>query len=100
MNIDRIVKNEKKLDNVKDSIKKLEKAMDDFKSNIKEIELLNKYYGSKAWFKDKEDYEKNRISQIKAGVLSEDAVWILNENIKEIIEEMKEFVYNYECLKK
>ena len=46
-------------------------------------------------FKDKEDYENNRIPRIKAGVLSEDAVWNMNEDIDNIIAEMQLIINEY-----
>lgn len=95
MRIDRIVKNEERLDNITESIKDLEKALDKFKGNIKDVKILNKYYGSKNWFKDKDDYENGKIPKIKAGVLSEDAVWNMNEDISEIIEVMKSIIKDY-----
>ena len=99
MKNNRITENEERLDNINISIEKLDDALKVFKSNIEDIELLNKYYGSKEWFKDKEDYEKKKIPQIKAGVLSEDSVWNMNEDINEIIEEIKTIVNDYTNLK-
>ena len=90
--IERIIKNEERLDNITTSINNLEKALEDFKKNKKDLNLLNKYYGSKNWFNDKDDYESNKIPKIKAGVLSEDAVWNMNEDIKELIIEMQSIV--------
>ena len=88
--IDRISKNETRLDNILSSIKELENALAKFKANKKDLYLLNKYYGSKAWLEDKEAYENGKIPRIKAGVLSEDAVWNLNEEIEDLIKQMKE----------
>ena len=90
--LDRITKNEERLDNAVLSINKLEEALNEFKTNYKNIKLLNKYYGSKSWFDDKEKYENNEIIRVKAGVLSEDAVWNMNEEIKEIAKEMKNII--------
>ncbi len=89
--IERINKNEKRLDDVLLSIKNLENALNEFKSNKNNIILLNKYYGSKNWFKDKEALENKKIS-VKAGVLSEDAIWDLNDQIKDLIIEMKDII--------
>lgn len=94
--IDRITKNEERLDNILESIKELEKALEIFKNNQKNIKLINKYYGSKNWFKDKEYYEQGKISNIKAGVLSEDAVWNMLDDIKDITNEMKMIIKNIE----
>ena len=83
--IDRIKENEKRLDNVLLSIKKLDEALNDFEINKKNIKILNKYYGSKTWFKDKDLLENGKIENIKAGVLGEDTIWDLLENIDLLI---------------
>ena len=93
--LERISKNEERLDNVLENIKELEGSLEKFKSNRKNITLLNKYYGSKTWFKDKEAYEQKKISNIKAGVLSEDAIWNMDEDIRELIKEMKKIIKSY-----
>ena len=93
--IDRIRKNEERLDNINNCIKNVENALEELKENKKNISMLNKYYGSNNWFKDKEAYEKNEIPRIKAGVLSEDAVWNMNDDIKELILEMKSIVNKF-----
>ena len=94
--IDRIAKNENRLDSAKESIKLLEEALDLFENNKKNIRLLNNYYGSNNWFKDKENLEKGIIPRVKAGVLSEDEVWNMNEDIKELIKKMKRIIREYE----
>ena len=94
--IERITKNEERLDSILKSIKDLEEALSKFKANKKNIGLINKYYGSKNWFRDKDNFEQNKIPKIKAGVLSEDAVWDMNEDIKDIILEMKKIISSYE----
>lgn len=90
--IDRISKNEKYLDSALLSIDKLEVALALFKSNFDNIDLVNKYYGSKEWFRDKDAFESKKISDVKAGVLGEDTVWNMNEDISSLISEMKEIV--------
>ena len=92
--IKRIITNEERLDSITLSINKLSVALNDFKSNVNNIKLLNKYYGSKNWFKDKEAYECKKITNIKAGVLSEDAVWNLFDEINNLILEMKNVMKN------
>ncbi|MBR3720499.1 MAG: DUF4298 domain-containing protein [Clostridia bacterium] len=93
--IDRITKKEKRLDDILQSIKNLEEALSAFKEKKNDINLLNRYYGSDNWFKDKEAYENNKIPKIKAGVLSEDTVWNMNEDINDLIEEMKLIIDNF-----
>ncbi len=96
--IDRINKNEERLDNIEKNIKELEEVLKKFRENKKNLNLLNKYYGSKNWFKDKEAYEKDKIPKVKAGVLSEDAVWNLNDDIKDLINEMELIIKEYKTL--
>ena len=93
--IERIKENELRFDNILLNVKELEVALNNFKNNEKDLFLLNKYYGSKNWFKDKEAYENNKIEKIKAGVLSEDAVWDMNEELDSLILEMKRIVDDY-----
>ena len=93
---ERITKNEERLDNILQSIDKLNEALDEFKNNKNNIQLLNKYYGSNNWFKDKEMYEKNLIPKVKAGVLSEDIVWNMFEDINELVKEMRLIIDEYE----
>jgi hypothetical protein len=90
--IERITKNEERLDRINNCIKQMEEALSNMKSIQKDLALLNKYYGSKNWFKDKEAYEQGKIPKIKAGVLSEDAIWNMNEEYKDLIVEMKEMI--------
>ena len=84
------------LDEVMDNIKKLDIEINRFKNNKKNIKLLNKYYGSKEWFKDKEMVENKKINNVKAGVLSEDMVWNMLDDIKDILKDMKDIVKEYE----
>ena len=90
--IDRITKNEERLDKLSSNIKELEVALENFKTSKKDFDLLNKYYDSKNWIKDKDAYENGSIPKVKAGVLSEDAVWNLNEDINDLIKDMKSIV--------
>ena len=87
--IERINKNEERFDRILKSVKELEEALNNFGKIGKDLSLLKKYYGSKNWVQDKEDYEQNKIPKVKAGVLSEDAVWNLLEDIDNLLAEMK-----------
>ena len=91
---ERIEKNEERLDKVILSVNNLENALTEFKKNKRNITLLNNYYGSKNWFKDKEAYEKGLID-VKAGVLAEDTVWNLLDDIENLILEMRKIIKNY-----
>ena len=88
----RIEENEKRLDTLKDIVSSLDKNLTDLESNINEYYKLNKYYGSKNWLKDKEDFENGKIKDIKAGVLSEDAVWNMDEDMNDLIKRMNKLI--------
>ena len=92
--IDRIKKNEERLDAALETVKKLEEAIELYRQNKKDISLLNKYYGSKNWFNDKKALEDGKLPKIKAGVLSEDAVWNMNEDLNSALKEMKRIIKN------
>ena len=94
--IDRIKQNEKSFDSAVKSVNKLNDALDEFISNRENIKIVNKYDGSKAWFKDKEALESGEIKKVKAGVLSEDGVWDMLDNIDEVIKKMKSILKKYE----
>ena len=96
--IDRISKNEERLDSILLNLKNLEIYLNEFKKNKNNLRLLNKYYGSKNWFKDKELYENNKIEHIKAGVLSEDTVWNLNDDIKDLLDCMENIIQEYKSV--
>ena len=85
----RIEENEERLDKLNESVLALDKDLDSFEDLIHEYYSLNEYYGSKEWLKDKDDFEKEKIKNVKAGVLSEDAVWNLDENVKDLLTRMK-----------
>ena len=59
------------------------------------IDLINKYYGSTGWFQDKEMYENNILPKVKAGVLGEDTIWNMNDDINNLILEMQSIVNDY-----
>ena len=93
---DRILLNEKRLDDVLLSINDLNKSLSSFRSNKKNITMLKKYYGSNNWFKDKELFETKKITDIKAGVLSEDSVWNMLDDLDDLIKEMKLIIKEYD----
>ncbi len=84
----RIETNEKRLDNLNKVVLDLDIALSKFEESIPDLSKLNKYYESKEWLKDKDDYENGKYQSIKAGVLSEDAIWNLDEDIGDILDRM------------
>ena len=67
------------------------KALSDFRSIQQKIEELEAYYTGKKWMKDYEDYEAGKIPKdLPCGVLSEDAVYDLLTQNRDLILEMLE----------
>ena len=89
---ERVKRNEKRLDEITESIHGLDKALDKFKKQKSNIKNLNKYYESKTWLEDFDNYDPKKFKNIKAGVLSEDAIWNMNEEISYLIDEMKSII--------
>ncbi len=88
--IKRIQEMEKLLNECRKVLDNYDKALDDYKSVQEKIEKLEAYYTSKRWMKDYEDYEAGKIPKdLPCGVLSEDAVYdLLTENRDMILEMM------------
>lgn len=64
----------------------LRTALDGFSAGHKSFSKLIDYYGSQQWMRDYEADEKGKISQdIKRGVLSEDGVYDLIMDYKELL---------------
>ena len=90
--IERIKINEERLDNVSNYLEELEKFVKKYPDIKKQLKDLNKYYGSKNWFHDLDEYEKGKSSKFKAGVLSEDGIWNTIEKWKEMICILEELI--------
>ena len=87
--IRRIQEMEKLLNESRKVLDACDEAFADFKSVQEKIEKLEAYYTSKKWMKDYEDYEAGKIPKdIPCGVLSEDAVYDLLTENRELILEM------------
>lgn len=87
--IDRITNNEERLNKALECINNLQESINKLNDTKEDIVKLNKYYGSKNWFKDKKLYEENKIEKIPAGVLSEDSVWNMYEDLNSLVLELK-----------
>lgn len=98
--VNRITRNEKRLDSLLLIINELQDIILHLKDSKKNIKLLDQYYGSKKWFKDKEIYENNQIPHIKAGVLSEDGIWNMYEDLETVICELQLLLQEFNQSKK
>ena len=73
---ERIEKMEKILSNSSKLLEELEEVLDKFEKDSKNYDELIKYYYSKNWSKDKEDFEKDVLPDLEtAHVLSEDGIY-------------------------
>ena len=87
----RIEENENRLDKIEESLKELEKALANIEKIKPDLDKLNEYYGSESWYKDIEEHAKQEL-KTKAGVLSEDGIWNMNEKFDETLEELKNMI--------
>ena len=68
----------------------LEEALDRYEAAQSAIRSLETYYDSEEWMKDFSDDEQGRLpKELKRGVLSEDAIWNLLEENRDLKERMK-----------
>ena len=73
---ERIEKMEKILFNSSKLLEELEKILDKIEEDSKNYDELIKYYYSKNWTKDKEDFEKDLFPDMKSAVvLTEDGIY-------------------------
>ena len=73
---ERIEKMEKILFNSSKLLEKLEEILDKLEKDSKNYDELIKYYYSKNWTKDKEDFEKDLLPNMKSAVvLTEDGIY-------------------------
>ena len=89
--IARIRKMERRFNRALAAVKRLTGALDKWEAVQDDIAALEEYYGNGEWRKDFEDDEAGRIPQdLKRGVLSEDGIWNLLTDCKNLKDRMKE----------
>lgn len=87
--VKRIQEMEKLLNECQTVLDNYDRALADFKSVQEKIEKLEAYYTGRKWMKDYEDYEAGKIPKdIPCGVLSEDAVYDLLTENRDLIQDM------------
>ena len=89
--IDRIRQMEECLDASAAAVEKLGAALKEYEAVQKQYKKLSDYYGSPRWMKDFEDDEAGKLPRdLKRGVLSEDAVYdLITENRELVIRMLK-----------
>ena len=81
---------ERRLDRALAAVKRLTAALDKWDATQDDIAALEEYYGSSVWRKDFKDDEAGSLPEgLKRGVLSEDGIWNLLTDCKELSERIK-----------
>ena len=89
--IERIKQMEQHLDRASQAVMRLSAALDDYEAVQEAIRQLSAYYDSDDWKKDFADDEQGRLPQdLKRGVLSEDGIWNLLEDHREVTRRMQQ----------
>ena len=87
----RIRQMERHLVHAASALKRLSSALDKYEEAKADIAALARYYGSDDWKQDFADDEAGRLPKnLKSGVLSEDGIWNLLEEHRELQERMKD----------
>ena len=90
---ERIMQMEHCLDRASQAVMRLSATLDEYADAQDAIRRLSDYYGSEAWKQDFAAESEDRLPQeLKRGVLSEDGVWNLLEDIRDLKERMRETV--------
>ena len=88
--IARIRQMERRLNSASAAVKRLNSALDKWESVQEAIAALDEYYGSDLWRQDLADDEAGRLpANLKRGVLSEDGIWNLLTDSRELADRLK-----------
>jgi len=88
----RIIYMEEKLNRIEAAIKGLEEALENYEDIQKDLEELVTYYDGRLWRKDFEDDEAGKIPEnVNRGVLSEDGIYNILMQHKELLDKMHTF---------
>lgn len=83
--IERIREMELRMERVAKTVEELMTALSHFKALDDDLELLDQYYGSDEWKQDLAADEAGRLPRdLKRGVLSEDGLWNLLSEAREM----------------
>ena len=89
--IARIRQMERRLNRALAAVKRLSSALDKWEAIQDDVVQLDKYYSSDVWRQDFADDEAGLLpEELKRGVLSEDGIWNLLADCKELNERMRE----------
>ena len=82
---ERIKEMELRLERAATAVMELSAALDSYEAVQDDIKALEAYYGSGTWKQDYADDEAGRLpAGLKRGVLSEDGIWNLLTDVREL----------------
>ena len=91
--IERIQMMEQHLNRANEAIAHLKQALDNYQEVKESIKALSQYYGDEEWNQDFEDDENVRLPHdLKRGVLSEDGIWNMLQENRELMNDMMDTV--------
>ena len=89
--ITRIRQMERRLNTALAAVKRLTTALDKWEAAQEAIAALNEYYGSDVWRQDLADDEAGLLPEgLKRGVLSEDGIWNMLSDYRELNDRLQE----------
>ena len=90
--IERIKQMELRMQRAAKAVTELSAALDNYESVQEDIAELDNYYGSEMWKQDYADDEAGRLpANLKRGVLSEDGIWNLLSDARELSDRLKTY---------
>ena len=90
--IERIKQMELRMERAAKAVMELSAALDNYESVQEDIAELESYYGSEMWKHDYADDEAGRLpADLKRGVLSEDGIWNLLSDARELSDRLKTY---------
>ena len=82
---ERIRQMELRMERAVKAVMELSAALENYEAVQEDIAALERYYGSEAWKQDFADDEAGLLpADLKRGVLSEDGIWNLLEDVREL----------------
>ena len=88
--IARIRQMERRLNRAMSAVKRLTTALEKWDATEADIQALDEYYGSDLWRQDFADDEAGLLpADLKRGVLSEDGIWNLLTDVRELNKRLK-----------
>ena len=83
--IQRIRQMELRMERAAKAVIELSAALENYEAVQEDITALEQYYGSEVWKQDFADDEAGRLpTDLKRGVLSEDGIWNLLSDVREL----------------